>query len=226
MKIHSIYHSGVLVELETLIILIDYYKGDLPIFDQQKPFYVLCSHAHQDHYNPIVYDLTVNIKEKYFIFSRDIQKKNKQEAIYMRINDTYHDQHLTIHTLQSTDTGVAFLIEAEDKVIYHAGDLNDWQWAEETEQVNKQMHGSFMHEIKKLKNRSIDVGFVVLDGRQEKYAYSGILETMKMVDISHVVPIHYSFEEAIVERFLHSEEALPYLDKIVNPIKQKAFEIK
>ena len=29
-------------------------------------------------------------------------------------------------TFQSTDLGIAFLIEDQEKIIYHAGDLNDW----------------------------------------------------------------------------------------------------
>lgn len=225
MKIHYLYHSSVLIELDTTNILIDYYQKDLPEFDLNKPLYVLCSHAHQDHFNPQVYELTKMVKERHFIFSRDIQKKNKNDAIYMRINDHYQDEHLSIDTLQSTDQGVAFLIEADQKVIYHAGDLNDWQWAEESEQCNKQMHGSFMHEIKKLKDKKIDVGFVVLDGRQKEYELLGMLATLKNVEMAYVMPIHFSFDESVIDRFLESEKMLPYLDKVLDPHSQSTFEI-
>ena len=38
------------------------------------------------------------------------------------------DGAVRIRTLKSTDEGVAFLVEAEGKSIYHAGDLNWWYW--------------------------------------------------------------------------------------------------
>ena len=36
--------------------------------------------------------------------------------------------NLKIRTLKSTDLGVAFMVETEGRRIYHAGDLNRWQW--------------------------------------------------------------------------------------------------
>ena len=38
---------------------------------------------------------------------------------------------LRIHTLKSTDEGVAFLVRVKEKTFFHAGDLNWWYWEEE-----------------------------------------------------------------------------------------------
>ena len=47
----------------------------------------------------------------------------------------------------------------EDKVIYHAGDLNWWHWEEETESYNEQMRQDYQREIDKLKDIVIDIAF-------------------------------------------------------------------
>jgi hypothetical protein len=47
----------------------------------------------------------------------------------------------TLKTLLSTDEGVSFLLECPEGTIYHAEDLNDWVWEEETVTYNKQIPG-------------------------------------------------------------------------------------
>ena len=44
-----------------------------------------------------------------------------------------------VETLKSNDEGVAFLVTAEGRTIYHAGDLNWWYWNGEPEDDNEFM---------------------------------------------------------------------------------------
>ena len=54
---------------------------------------------------------------------------------------------LRIHTLKSTDEGVAFLVRVKEKTFFHAGDLNWWHWEEESEYYNEQMRMDYQKEI-------------------------------------------------------------------------------
>ena len=51
MKITYIGHSGFSVELESHILLFDYYEGTMPEFDPAKKLLVFASHSHPDHFN-------------------------------------------------------------------------------------------------------------------------------------------------------------------------------
>ena len=57
---------------------------------------------------------------------------------------------VTVKAFKSTDEGVAFLIEAEGKVLYHAGDLNNWVWEGEPEEYNFRMSEAFHSELLKI----------------------------------------------------------------------------
>ena len=57
MQITRIFHSGFLVETAKRYFIFDYYKGELPKLNPDKPVYVFASHGHQDHYEPKVFEL-------------------------------------------------------------------------------------------------------------------------------------------------------------------------
>ena len=80
--------------------------------------------------------------------------------------------------------------------------MNDWVWEGETEQYNKQMTGSYRHEINMLKDMSIDVAFLPLDPRQEKDYAKGMLYFLKKVKVKTVYPMHYWEQPEIIEKFL------------------------
>ena len=70
---------------------------------------------------------------------------------------------LDIEAFKSTDEGVAFLVRAEGKAIYHAGDLNNWVWEGEPEKDNQKMSERYHGELAKLAGRHIDVAFMLID---------------------------------------------------------------
>ena len=45
------------LNLKIAIMFFDYYKGELPPLDNEKDVIVFCSHSHNDHYNPFIFDL-------------------------------------------------------------------------------------------------------------------------------------------------------------------------
>ena len=216
MKVTYIHHSGFLVETDRFCYLFDYEKGILPEMDITKPIIVLSSHSHADHYNPEIFSLltAAGMQEVRAVLSEDIEAPAKIPVLSVFPEKEYVmglQQKLT--TFRSTDLGVAFLIEDQQELIYHAGDLNDWVWEGESDTDNEQMSADYRAQIdllaKKLNGREIDVAFVVLDPRQEKDYDRGLCYFLENVSAKRVYPMHYWGKPAVIETFLkdHPEYA-------------------
>lgn len=225
MQITYIAHSGFLVETDSCYYLFDYFKGALPHLKTDKPILVFSSHSHEDHYNKEVFTLLkdAGMQNITAILAKDIPPKKYPTDVEVQ-KVTFHEKYelpcdTTVETLLSTDAGVAFFVRCPEGTIYHAGDLNDWVWEGEPEQYNKQMTGSYRHEINLLKDVKIDVAFVPLDPRQEKDYANGMLYFLKKVDVDKVYPMHYWEKPEIIEQFL--KEYPEYAKKIENTEKAK-----
>lgn len=209
MNITYIYHSGFLVETKACYYLFDYYRGELPALDCEKPILVFASHFHQDHYNKKVFELLrqQGMKDVHAILSKDISKRNYPSGDVEVTCVTFNQQYelpceTMVQTFHSTDSGVAYLVTCPEGTSYHAGDLNDWVWKGEPEQDNRQMTGSYRHEIQKLAGSSVDVAFLPLDPRQEEYYAEGMRYFLEKVDVKEVYPMHYWGEPEIIDKFV------------------------
>ncbi len=219
LKVTYIEHSSFLLETENASFLFDYYKGAIPQINPQKPLLVFVSHKHGDHYNPDIFELVKNYPNIHYILSKDVPVKwqiikyreqgvSLDEHIHIVTKNTVQEIsisercQLSIETLRSTDTGVAFLIHEKEKTYYHAGDLNLWVWEGETKQYNNSMKSAYYRELEKLKDKKIDVAFVPLDPRQEKDAYLGIESFLEYTHSQYVFPMHFWADFNIIDRFL------------------------
>ena len=176
MTITFIHHSSFLVELSHMTVLFDYTEGALPDIDPKKPLVIFASHAHGDHFSPVIFRLLDRAQEVRFVLSDDIPKRKVPEELLSRttfvkkdqvcqiLGEVYsHSMHahaggadgvwaaaegsLTVRTFDSTDQGVAFLLNAEGHLLYHAGDLNDWVWEGEPEEDNRAMHDRYLRDL-------------------------------------------------------------------------------
>lgn len=123
---------------------------------------------------------------------------------------------LKLCTFRSTDEGVAFLLEADGRVIYHAGDLNDWVWAGEPDKDNRRMHEAYLAELKKIAAKGVvpDAAFVPLDPRQEADFSRGLDEFMRIVGAKKVIPMHFWGDFGVIDRMRALPCAEAYRDKI------------
>ena len=131
MRVTYIGHSGFSVELESHILLFDYYEGTMPEFDPAKKLLVFASHSHPDHFNREILKLADVYPDVEYIFPKDIRiakKEQRESEHFMRKRDEITVGDTKVKSLRSTDEGVAFLVRCEDRIIYHAGDLNWWHW--------------------------------------------------------------------------------------------------
>ncbi len=209
-QVTYIFHSGFCVETEESYYIFDYYRGELPVLDTRKPVYVFASHSHEDHYNPAVFEL---LKRQGFplgniraVLASDIRKKQYPKGIEVRRvsgNKTYSlPDGTVVETLHSTDSGVAYLLTCKDGVIYHAGDLNDWRWEEESREYNHNMTARYRREIDRIAGRKADVAFLTLDVRQEKDYGEGMLYFLEKVRTGCAYPMHYWEHPEVIGQFV------------------------
>lgn len=220
MKVYPIYHSGFLVELEKHILLFDYWQKPLPLIDTNKPIYVFISHDHHDHYDPKVKEVVKDFKYKRFIADEEI---TDPDFIKVKANEKITVDDLKITTLRSTDKGVAFIVEVEEKRIYHAGDLHLWLWDDDTKEIAQQMSRAYLKEMIKIKDRKFDLAFLVLDSRQsDDVAYKAIEMFDQLTETKYIFPMHFTDDLDLMEKRLLK---LKTSAKIINTRRIENYEI-
>ena len=134
MKLTYMFHSGFKLETEKSILIFDYWMdpGNVleSVFQSKKPLYVFCSHFHEDHFRREVFEWRKQRENITYILSKDIlrhRRASKEEAdAWLAKGASWSDQLVSVKALGSTDSGVSWIVETEDKRIFHAGDLNNW----------------------------------------------------------------------------------------------------
>ncbi|MDC7300804.1 MBL fold metallo-hydrolase [Agathobacter ruminis] len=212
MQIIFIHHSCFLVEIDDKVLIFDYFNGDrvdgfhfggkLPTYEKDTPIYMFASHSHADHYDMDILRMADQYPNIRYIFSKDIrispnflQKHGidpsvRERVTFVKPDQTYQVDDLKIKTLGSTDSGVAFYVDVNGVTLFHAGDLNDWRMEHVGELINGRMKRSYRHEIKKLKNKPINVAFVPCDPRLGEYQFEGLTYFLETTDAEYVFPMH------------------------------------
>lgn len=236
MKITYIHHSGFLAETNQALLLFDFVGGILPPLDPAKTLVVFVSHRHEDHFNPDIFTLADSHPHTVYVLSDDIWQNRVPEKHFSRTHfiDPGQMIHLAegggilIRAFRSTDEGVAFLVEAGGKTIYHAGDLNDWQWNGESLSWNHTMKANYQKELEAIHSLGIipDAAMVPLDGRQEDLFYLGLHEFMCQVGAGMVFPMHFWNDFSVIDRLKSLECSDSYRDKIAEIQREgQSFEL-
>ena len=153
MQITYLHHSGFCVQLPEHTLIFDWVEGQLPKLDPAKPVVAFVSHFHTDHFTFDLFQRLAAYPQVHYVLGRDIRRqfsrrffaaRGVEQELYSRIHfvkggETLAVAGLTVETLTSTDSGVAFLVSDGSHSLYHAGDLNWWLWAGEDAAFNRQM---------------------------------------------------------------------------------------
>ena len=195
LKVTYIYHSGFLVETERSYLLFDYWKGEIPAMDYKKELYIFASHGHRDHFSDDIFKLENRCEKVQYILSSDIKDSTRnwakaENAHFMAPHETLDVDGVHVETLFSTDEGVAFLVQADGRSIYHAGDLHWWHWPGEPEEDNEWHRQAFQKEMTYLSGKEFDCAFVVLDPRQEEAGEWGMDYFLKTARSRYIFPMH------------------------------------
>lgn len=215
MTVTYLYHSGFAVEFEDIMLIFDYYKGELPRTAEGKKLYVFSSHAHKDHFQKCIFDWSREYDVTY-ILSDDIEEKEPSaRVIYMGAGEELQVDELKIKTLHSTDEGVAFFVYVGEIAIYHAGDLNWWHWEEESRQYNEDMKKNYQREIALLEGVHIDLAFLPLDPRQGQAYNWGLDYFVRHTDTKKIFPMHLWGSYKTIQKLLDDPVSEGYRDRIV-----------
>lgn len=207
MKLKYIFHSGILIETTDFSVLIDYYKdtGFSPgegyvheaFLRAPGKLYVLSTHSHPDHFNKEILQWRQTRNDIQYIFSRDIlrsHKANAEDAVFLMKGEQFADENISVKAFGSTDIGVSFLIETQGKKIFHAGDLNNWHWKEEsTVEEIALAEKSYLKELELLAKAapSLDVASFPVDPRLGTDFARGAEQFIDRIKVGLFVPIHF-----------------------------------
>lgn len=130
---------------------------------------------------------------------------------------------ICIRSFRSTDEGVAYMVDAGGRRIYHAGDLNDWHWDEEDSPWNEAQRRGYetelcaMAELIGRDGHIPDAAFVPLDARlgDGRFFWMGLDEYMKQVGAQHIFPMHLFGDPAVIQKMRELPCAADYAERIL-----------
>ena len=227
MRVTFLEHSGFLVELPSVTLLFDWWKGELPALRPGVPLLVFSSHRHEDHFNPEIFRLNAVA----FLLGSDIRltgrnlekwgisKETADRCVRLGKHDTVSPlPGVTVETLPSTDEGVAFLVTADRKTVFHAGDLNWWHWEGEDPAWNDKMARDFTASCDRLRGVRADAAFLPLDPRQEDAFWWGFHRFMTTLDAGTAFPMHCWGDFSVIPRLKSLPQSAPYRDRVADII--------
>lgn len=194
MKITFIRHSGFAVEMEHCVLLFDVWEDPAkvvpPLLAGEKPVYVFASHLHGDHFNPAIFDWKDRVTE--YILHKDCRVGGRAENVRLMDAGAAHETaHFSVHMYGSTDAGGSYMVRCEGKTIFHAGDLNWWHWAGESDGEKRRARDWYRQELAAIRETEADVVFFPVDARQAVAREWGVKAFLSQVSVKELlVPMH------------------------------------
>ncbi|MFA6778946.1 MAG: MBL fold metallo-hydrolase [Paludibacteraceae bacterium] len=216
-----IYHSGFAIETTRCLILIDYWEDTInnvqgwvhsKFLTSPKVRYILSSHAHHDHFNPQILRWKREHPDIQYIFSKDILNAGlvqADDAIFLQKGESFQDENILIQAFGSTDIGISFVLETEERKIFHAGDFNNWHWDEEsTEEEIRLAETSFLRKLKILAKAypTFDLVLFPVDPRLGRNYSKGASQFIDTIKTKTFVPMHFGKDYAAANVFKKEAE--------------------
>lgn len=193
--LYFLHHSGFMLELETMILVFDYYLDPLKRLEDRlektdKPVYFFVSHVHGDHFNRAIRKFEKRASG-YFLH-RDCHLALADESLLheMDVGDTVNEGPLSVHMYGSTDAGGSYMVEAKGLTIFHAGDLNWWHWAGEGDSENREARDWFFRELSCIKEKEVDIAMLPVDARQQAAREWGVKAYLSHFSAGLLIPMH------------------------------------
>ena len=207
------YHSGFSIEINSILLIFDYYENDenIPniakinekILSAYNEIYVFVSHNSIKHFDPIIYTW----KQKYpelpitYIIPHDMPIGTKGKRIQPQQNRIF-SENVHVQAFKSTTEGVAYLVKVFETTVFHAGDLNLWHWREINSLQEIEFAQELFHKcVQPILSQKIDICMFPTDPRQGPMYDAGgsffILANQPRV----FIPMHFQNRAEIVEIF-------------------------
>ena len=223
-NITHLFHSGYAVETANHFLIFDYYQPvpgkNLSITEgiitgdylkTKKNIFVFVSHNHADHFDPAILDWAKENPNITYILSSDVQ--TNISTLHYHLHSAYEEMttgEVAIATFGSTDQGISFFVQVDGLSIFHAGDLNWWDWTGESTAERKTAEVAFKAEIEKLaiKITQIDIAFFPIDRRMEESYAKGAEYFAAKLQPKLVVPMHFGKDFLATQAFAHRAQTL------------------
>lgn len=213
MNITLLANSGFLVETEHYFMVFDRYQDDLNCVPQalktsSKPLIVCVSHWHADHYNPMIWTYMDQTDQPiHYVIDEDTVNKFNLKEHTLPAHVQLHVVHVgqqdlstkewgvpglySLSVFQSNDEGVAYIWSTEQGLIYHAGDLNAWNWGDGSEKVLLPEYEMELANIQAyLAGRPLDIAFLPVDLRLQSEALLGAKMFLDYCSVRYLCPMH------------------------------------
>ncbi|MDR1937208.1 MAG: MBL fold metallo-hydrolase, partial [Tannerellaceae bacterium] len=185
----------------------DYYKdsGASPVkgyvhdelLRRKGRLYVLASHFHPDHFNRDILRWKQHKEDVRYILSSDIlheKKAKREEALFLSKGERYEDECIQIQAFGSTDAGISFLLGMEGKLVFHAGDLNNWHWKDEsTPEEVEEAEKAYLEELEELATAAgrLDLAMFPVDPRLGSDYMRGAEQFVSRIETKLFAPMHF-----------------------------------
>ncbi len=232
-RITYIYHSCFTLEYDDKVILFDYpsesfspngTKEIVQNITEHKELYVFFSHGHRDHFTTSVDKFSKFAETTHLIISNDISTglfSSDSDVVQVVPNSDHRIDDIDIHTFESNDKGVAYLIRIKGRHIYFGGDLAKWNWPEWSPEKRKEHVDVFENVLVELKEKNIEIAFSNMDERLSSWA--GPDDFINTVKPENFVPIHTfgnpEWIEDLVKKLGQTNTNIIEYDKIGDGIK-------
>ncbi|NIM11845.1 MAG: hypothetical protein GTO45_06975 [Candidatus Aminicenantes bacterium] len=200
------YHSGFAVKTARHLLIFDYLPGRNVLKDKkglaaglidpdeikEENVIVFISHEHSDHWYRGCLRWQDKVKRIHYVVSPEVSREDKRFAsregliTTLAANMVAKVRDVSIKTLLSTDSGVAFLVKTDGLTIYHSGDHACWNWDN-----NPKLEKKFVRErLKPLEGENIDIAMHVCESRLKASGWGGIFAFARKYKPKLLVPMH------------------------------------
>lgn len=205
-------HSGFAVRIPDALLVFDYYRDPSHALHKlltkypDTPVVFFVSHHHHDHFSTGIFEMAQNHRRVYVV-SNDVPAKNipsTLEVAGMSAGDVIDrlPGDITVKAYHSTDEGVSYMVTLPDgKKIFHAGDLNDWHWQDESTprevEVAENYFKRVLHRIAE-ENPEVNVAMFPVDARLGTDYARGARLYLQAVKTANFIPMHFGgkYQEA------------------------------
>lgn len=186
-------HSGFTVSQGRRLLVFDAAMGREPRRDVRRAVRptVFVSHAHRDHFDPRIYAWRRLHPAIRYVLSDGVP--GPEDARRLSPGGLWSDDGLSVRAVPSTDEGVAFLVEFDGIRIFHAGDLNDWHWREQSAPAEADAaHRAFTDILDTLRGQAVDIAFFPVDPRMGAGYDEGARAFCRALRPAHFFPMHFA----------------------------------
>ncbi len=227
-KIWFANHAGWVFQTANNLLIVDYWsRGNQPEKpclangwidpEEIKDFNVtvLVSHAHPDHYDPVIWEWRETIPNIRYILGMEAPGQEGYEVI--QPHSTLEFDNFKVTAFESNDSGVGFVIEVDGVTVFHPGDH-----ANET----RDFSGTYWPEIEYVKENfsNIDIAMMPIRGcglPDVESVRLGVIRTLEELKPKVFLPMHSvddgfqyrNFNENLLEEGINQTKLYYPLDK-------------